>query len=265
MKKLSKILIGIGIYLASSNVIFLLWNLLGRLIPGIWSISHVVVMIAGGFLPSWVVLYGSFIFLIGGFIGLIITDEKVAEKKYFNPLIIIGAILGVVMILVGNSLGSVMESNPRFAVLISSGYYIIKIISYVLIIIGYRNLLGSATDTEKKEEIVRETPISSTIEKSYFDGGLLQYIGWSILGALVTIFTLGICFPWALCMVYGWETNHTIIEGRRLKFTGKAISLFGHWLLWILLTIITLGIYSFWLRIALKKWVTKNTIFEETK
>lgn len=38
---------------------------------------------------------------------------------------------------------------------------------------------------------------------SFFDGGLLQYIGWTILGAIVTIFTLGICYPWALCMVYG--------------------------------------------------------------
>jgi len=34
------------------------------------------------------------------------------------------------------------------------------------------------------------------IEKSYFDGGLLQLIGWNLLGALVTLGTCGICFPW---------------------------------------------------------------------
>ena len=39
-------------------------------------------------------------------------------------------------------------------------------------------------------------------EKSYFDGGLLQLIGWQILGALVTTLTLGICYPWAICMIY---------------------------------------------------------------
>jgi len=38
--------------------------------------------------------------------------------------------------------------------------------------------------------------------KSYFDGGLLQLIGWHLLGALVTIFTLGICYPWAFTMIY---------------------------------------------------------------
>ena len=96
---------------------------------------------------------------------------------------------------------------------------------------------------------------------SYFDGGLLQLIGWKLLGALVTIFALGICTPWAICMVYDWETKHTVINGKRLKFDGKAIQLFGTWIKWILLCIITLGIYSFWIQIDLKKWKTKHTYF----
>lgn len=96
---------------------------------------------------------------------------------------------------------------------------------------------------------------------SYFDGGLLSYIGWSILGALVTMCTLGICYPWALCMIYGWKINHTVVEGRRLKFNGTAIGLFGNWIKWLLLCIITVGIYSFWLFIALEKWKAKHTTF----
>ena len=99
------------------------------------------------------------------------------------------------------------------------------------------------------------------MQNSYFDGGLLSWIGWIILGVLVTIVTLGICYPWAFCMVYGWKINHTVIEGRRLKFTGSAVSLFGNWIKWFLLCIITLGIYSFWLFIALEKWKVKNTVF----
>lgn len=96
---------------------------------------------------------------------------------------------------------------------------------------------------------------------SYFDGGLFSLIGWSILGRLITVVTLGICFPWALCVIYGWRINHTVIEGRRLKFTGSAIGLFGQWIKWFLLCIITLGIYSFWLGIALEKWKVKHTTF----
>jgi uncharacterized membrane protein YjgN (DUF898 family) len=100
------------------------------------------------------------------------------------------------------------------------------------------------------------------IENSKFDGGLAGLIGWSVFGALITTFTFGICYPWALCMVYGWKINHTIIEGRRLKFNGAAIGLFGNWIKWLLLCIITLGIYSFWLSIALEKWKVKNTSFQ---
>lgn len=97
--------------------------------------------------------------------------------------------------------------------------------------------------------------------KSDFDGGLGQFIGWSLLGWLVTALTLGICFPWAVCMIYGWKINHTIIEGRRLKFTGTATSLFGHWIKWLLLTIITLGIYGLWVNIKLEQWKARHTEF----
>ena len=100
-------------------------------------------------------------------------------------------------------------------------------------------------------------------EKSYFDGGLLQLIGWKILGAIVTSITLGICYPWAFCMIYSWEAKHTVINGRRLKFTGTAMQLFGNWIKWILLTIITLGIYAFWLNIKLIQWKTKHTEFAD--
>ena len=100
-------------------------------------------------------------------------------------------------------------------------------------------------------------------EKSYFDGGLLQLIGWQILGVLVTVITFGICYPWAICMIYRWEARHTVINGRRLQFTGTAIQLFGNWIKWLLLTIITFGIYSFWLSIKLKKWKTKHTEFAD--
>lgn len=98
--------------------------------------------------------------------------------------------------------------------------------------------------------------------ESYFDGGLFQLIGWSLLGFLITIFSFGILYPWAVVMVYGWKINHTVINGRRLKFSGTAVGLFGNWIKWLILMIITLGIYSFWVGIALEKWRVRNTSFE---
>lgn len=96
---------------------------------------------------------------------------------------------------------------------------------------------------------------------SYFDGGLFEFIGWAILGFLVTVFTLGICYPWAVTMLYGWKINHTVIEGRRMQFTGSAIGLFGNWIKWWFFTIITFGIYGFWLFIKLENWKARNTRF----
>ena len=97
------------------------------------------------------------------------------------------------------------------------------------------------------------------MKESYFDGGLLQLIGYRILGLLVTALTLGICLPWAYTMVYRWETKHTVINGERLTFDGTATGLFGNWIKWFLLTVITLGIYGLWVGIALKKWRITHT------
>ena len=97
--------------------------------------------------------------------------------------------------------------------------------------------------------------------KSKFDGGLLQLIGWKLLGALITVLTLGICLPWAYCMVYRWEAKHTVINGHRLTITGTAVQLFGKWIVWMLLTIVTIGIYGFWVSIKLKKWKVSHTHF----
>lgn len=98
--------------------------------------------------------------------------------------------------------------------------------------------------------------------ESKFTGGLLGMIGIGILEALICFCTLGICFPWALCIKERWYVQHTIIDGHKLTFDGTGIQLFGNYIKWLLLTIITLGIYAFWLTIKMKQWVTKHTHME---
>ena len=97
--------------------------------------------------------------------------------------------------------------------------------------------------------------------KSYFDGSLAQYVGWVIIGGLITVFTLGLCAPWAICKLYGWKINHTVVEVRRLRFDGTGMELFGSWIKWLLLCIITVGIYAFFVGIALNKWKASHTFF----
>ncbi|GDZ85339.1 hypothetical protein EFN63_08480 [Leuconostoc citreum] len=104
-------------------------------------------------------------------------------------------------------------------------------------------------------------PLTKYGRSSFFDGGLFEWIGWSILGFILTAFSLGILYPWALVMVYGWKVNHTVVDGHRMYFSGSAIGLFGNWIKWLALTLVTLGIYGFWVFIKLEDWKAKNTSF----
>lgn len=110
--------------------------------------------------------------------------------------------------------------------------------------------------------VYSSTPPSLRIGESKFDGGLAGLVGYNILAILVTVITLGIAYPWMLCMLTRWETRHTVIDGHRLHFNGTGGQLIGKWLLWLFLSIITVGIYLFWLPIRVKQWTIKHTTFE---
>jgi uncharacterized membrane protein YjgN (DUF898 family) len=94
-----------------------------------------------------------------------------------------------------------------------------------------------------------------------FDGGAGTYLGTAILGAILTLITLGICYPFALVLTERWKCKHTFIDGQQLNFTGSAVGLFGNWIKWALLTLITIGIYGFWVAPRLQKWKVENTEF----
>ncbi len=98
---------------------------------------------------------------------------------------------------------------------------------------------------------------------SAFDGTFWQYFGWHLLGVLLTVFTLGLCYPVSVNMIYSWEQRHKIYCKKRCSFDGSAGGLFGTWILYIFLTIITLGIFSIWIPVKIQNWITKHTHLED--
>ncbi len=98
----------------------------------------------------------------------------------------------------------------------------------------------------------------------HFDGGAGTYVGTGILMVLVTVLTLGICYPFALVLGERWRAKHSYIDGQRLVFTGSGIGLFGLWIKWLLLIIVTLGIYSFWVMPRIARWKWEHTDFDAT-
>lgn len=105
----------------------------------------------------------------------------------------------------------------------------------------------------------RVTPSRAQTRQFAFDGGAATYFGTAILGFLITVVTLGLCYPFALVLRERWRPKHSYIEGRQLIFTGSAWGLFGLWWKWFLLIIVTLGIYSFWVGPRLYRWRWEHT------
>lgn len=119
------------------------------------------------------------------------------------------------------------------------------------------------TTLREKQEEQRLLDAQFKDRGSYFDGGMLEYIVYSIGTYFLTLITFGLALPWAICLWYDWETRHTVIEGRRLRFSGTGMQLLGNWIKWLLLTFITFGIYGFWTYIKLKQWIAKHTHFAD--
>lgn len=113
------------------------------------------------------------------------------------------------------------------------------------------------------EEIQKVAKVERT--DSYFDGKVLELIGYRILAFLIITFTLGLASAWAEKILLAYNIEHTVYNGKRLKFEGTGASLFVQKFKWIFFTIITLGIYSFWIPIKKEKWVVSNIHFEDEK
>ena len=98
----------------------------------------------------------------------------------------------------------------------------------------------------------------TAITMSTWDGGVLDTVVNSIVASLICSVTCGIGTPWAICYMMKFVIEHTVINGRRLRFDGDGAQLFGNWIKWFLLTIVTCGIYSFWVTPRLYKWVASH-------
>ncbi len=108
------------------------------------------------------------------------------------------------------------------------------------------------------EDYKKETDTDDN-NKSKFTGNFISYFGWSCLGIFITIFSFGILFPAALCLMDNYKISHTVYDGQELEFSGNVWSLFLNWIKWIVLSIITLGIYTIILKVSIIKWEVKHT------
>lgn len=123
---------------------------------------------------------------------------------------------------------------------------------------NYANKFEEVETYQEVESIKKEIRTDS-----YFDGSLIELIGWKLLSFLITMISFGIGAPWGACMIYSYEINHTVYNGKRLKFEGTGGDLFVNIFKWVLLSIITLGIYTLFIPVKKTKWVISHIHFED--
>lgn len=105
-------------------------------------------------------------------------------------------------------------------------------------------------------------PAVEAVYESKFTGGAFANYFIGLITVIVTILTLSLAYPAMACWKKRWEANHTFLNGRRLRFDGRAMQLLGKYIIWVLLSLITFGIYYiFCMKVALEKWHTKHTHF----
>ena len=95
--------------------------------------------------------------------------------------------------------------------------------------------------------------------ESKFTGSLLELIAVGMFAGVVSVFSFGLLVPWAICYQYRYMADHTIIDGKQLRFDGTAGQLFGQWLKWLFFIIITFGIYGLWVGLRLEQWRVSHT------
>lgn len=98
---------------------------------------------------------------------------------------------------------------------------------------------------------------------STFDGWLGQEVLLIVAGLAVSVCTLLIGVPFAMSWMARWRCNHTVLDGRRLSFDGKAVQLLGKYVVWLLLSVVTLGVYAWFIPNRLNKWKAKHTRITE--
>ena len=116
--------------------------------------------------------------------------------------------------------------------------------------------LGSV---EAAAQAPSEPETENTYESAYTGSALKRLL--INLGVLLgSICTLGIAYPFLVCIKEKWLKSHTFVNGRQLEFDGNGAQLIGKYIIWLLLSVVTFGIYAL-LRLPLnmQRWKTKHT------
>ncbi|MCD5324801.1 MULTISPECIES: DUF898 domain-containing protein [Pontibacillus] len=105
--------------------------------------------------------------------------------------------------------------------------------------------------------VEHESPKESRFDGLTVEGAIIKFFA-----SLLTSLSLGLLYPVAVVWKENWETKHTVIDGKRLRFTGTVAGMYGLWFKIWFLGIITLTIYFWFAASKVRKWKVNHTHFD---
>jgi hypothetical protein len=96
---------------------------------------------------------------------------------------------------------------------------------------------------------------------SHFEARWTEFFLKSLLRWIATAMTAGIGYWYFKVYFIKWQYGKTVIGGKRLSYTGTAMSFFVQTIIWYILIVITFSIYLIWLPVKKRQYFTKNTHF----
>lgn len=131
------------------------------------------------------------------------------------------------------------------------------------------NIEQSIENTGVNDYVVKNADVNNNVDfskdivdDSYFDGKMLDLMACNFFRIVLTVMTLGLGVAWGECFYLKYKLNHTVLNGKRLKFIGDGSELFVEQFKWNFLTLVTFGIYGFFVPVKKKDWIISNIQFE---
>lgn len=94
-----------------------------------------------------------------------------------------------------------------------------------------------------------------------FRGAARNFVRVFVPGALLTLITLGLYYPFFQNNIRRFLVDHSYYGATAFGYDGKGRDLFGPFLLAVVLSVLTLGVYGFWFSAYLQRYFFGHTSF----
>lgn len=135
---------------------------------------------------------------------------------------------------------------------------------WILLTILTLGIYAFVVGKKAQQFIARNTHVQNrrNDNKSDWNGSIVSLFFITLAKHVLSLISIGLLNTAYEICVYKYKIEHTIIDGKRLRFDGKTKDVFKIRIKRLFFGILTLGIYLLFNRFKFKRWLCENTHFE---